>query len=206
MFRRATALIAVVCLLTVVPASADVVVLRNGERHEGTVANREQVRQDPAGRSLVALLLPGGDELIRFATEDINHVIIEDGGNSCVLDFMGVDLEILEERGRAMRVQLSPRPSGIPIIVGGLLVGGVGALVKLGEEELRVTEDSAELRPTYNAFNYTMIIGGTGMVVVGIAMEVSRRQHPPGDGLRVSLITCPTPIDGTPGLAIVCNF
>jgi len=68
---------------------ADVVVLRNGDRYTGTLANREQVRANPRAADTIAILPSDSEELQRFPVGEIAYLILEDSDRQEVLDLLG---------------------------------------------------------------------------------------------------------------------
>ena len=201
--RRVITLVLVLGQLTVVPATADTVVLLNGERHDGSVANRDLVAADPVSCSVVSILLPGESELLRFRIEEIDHIVLEDGIASHVIDFADIRTSSVQS-GNAQYESAAERSYGAVtwIVVGGLL-GGTGALVRFGEEE--VTRPGV-IERTYTPLNYIMMGGGALLVVVGIAVEASRPRSAEKQPARVSLGPSVTPSGDALGLALRWEF
>ena len=65
--------------LIVHPALADVVKLKNGDEHEGVIANREQVRENPSSHSWIGILPDSSERVLRVPVENTEYVLLEDG-------------------------------------------------------------------------------------------------------------------------------
>jgi hypothetical protein len=172
-----------ICLVTlqmlVHPAFADVVVLRNGTKHEGLVSNREDVRSRPQAHDWVSILLTDTDEVVRVPVENVDYIVFEDNGAREVIDFSTL-------RGES---QLNSRPephdydvkrdAALALVIGGGVAVGVGAFVKFGGK--KVTERNGTIdydENSYNAANYAMIIGGVVLLLVGATMFGSGSPEP----------------------------
>ena len=199
-FRRrrsfcATALLAC-CLFTAQVVRADVIVLRTGERMQGTIANRVQLAAAPETFSQVALLGDAGDpdrDLHRFHALSIDFVILEDESGDTVIDFMELyahePLRALPDEAENRKNQKS---QGVVLMTLGLAIGITGALFPFGEPKGSVYTTVYPGRAgtgndTYNGANYAMMIGGGVLTLAGIATMVSPPSTEPKRGWNMSL-------------------
>ena len=208
------------CLLAATPGSADMVMLLTGESFTGSFANRDVVRERTAAQAHISLLPDDSDELLRFELDQIDYLIFEDGEEREV-----IDLSSLKSEGspagaqqwspayREFRERLEPGPKpepgkkGIPLIIVGAMTAGAGALIKFGDEKVTVTEDSIDYQEnSYNALNYSLMIGGGAMLVIGIAIQVSESSSSPNDHAMLTVEPCVTPLSYAPGLGISLHF
>ena len=181
LLRRYICIVLLVTMLIPLPAQGDVVVLRDGRKLVGVVANRDGLREEASARSHIAILEDESGDLTRLAPDKIDYIILEDDGDQYVV-------ELTDSQGPAKSTAAPDIPrvfpdsgSGSPktfLIVAGLAIGGVGAAVKFGGPKATITEESVDVdEDSYNTANYIMMIGGAAMVVLGLAMDDSPRSQ-----------------------------
>jgi hypothetical protein len=191
---------ALAVLLASSPARADTVALKSGALIEGTIANAEPMRSGRIYSSFVSIL--SDDELLRIPLDDVDYLVIETGDEVLVLDPSqpgtvvdpskeAVSLEPLSSDYRSRRKELTGKKNlGTVLTIAGVAAAIVGVAIKFGDEELRISSDSATIEKTYNATNYILMGGGAALTIAGVATTVSAE----GDirdleremGLRVS--------------------
>ena len=206
------------CLLAATPGSADMVMLVTGESFTGTFANRDVVREQTAAQTQISLLPEDSDELLRFDLDQIDYLVFEDGGEREVVDLSSLKSERSpgaaqqwSPRYREFREKLEPEPErgkkGIPFIIVGLLTGGVGALIKFGDEKVTVTEDSIDYQESsYNALNYCLMVGGGAMFVIGVAIQASDSSPSGSNHAMLKVESCVTPLSRMPGVGVSLSF
>lgn len=208
------------CLLVATPGSADMVMLLTGESLRGTFANRDTVREQPAAQAHISLLPEDSDELLRFELDEIDYLVFEDQGKREVIELSSLrskptlaDSQQWTPEYREFRESLEPEPKakagkkGIPLIIVGAMTAGAGALIKFGDEKVTVTEDSIDYQEnSYNALNYSLMIGGGAMLVIGIAIQVSESSSSPNDHAMLTLEPCVTPLSCAPAVGVALNF
>ena len=208
------------CLLAATPGSADMVMLLTGESFTGTFANRDVVREQTAAQAQISLLPDDSDELLRFELDQIDYLLFEDGTEREVIELSSLkpgrsaaDAQQWPPAYRKFRESLEPEPKakpgkkGIPLIIVGAMTAGAGALIKFGDEKVTVTEDSIDYQEnSYNALNYSLMIGGGAMLVIGIAIQVSESSSSPNDHAMLRVEPCVTPLSYAPGLGISLYF
>jgi len=190
-FLCSTALLAC-CLFTAQAVRADVIVLRNGERLHGTIANRALLTTQPETFTQVALLdASGGGEpqLHRFHVMSIDYIILEDQGGETVLD-----LAEIVWQGSAGSKRTPPDASGQRRAQGSVLIGlGLamvlaGAIIPFGDENTpSYVNFGGSSRETYTSGNYALMIGGGVLTLGGIAMVASSPREKPRSNWNLSL-------------------
>jgi len=210
------------CLLAATPGSADMVMLLTGDSFRGTFANRDVVREQTSAQAQISLLPEDSEELLRFELDQIDYLVFEDGGQREVIDLsslksgrLAADAQQWSPAYAEFRESLEPEPEpkakagkkGIPLIIVGAMTAGAGALIKFGDEKVTVTEDSIDYQEnSYNALNYSLMIGGGAMLVIGIAIQVSESSSSPNDHAMLTLEPCVTPLSCAPGLGVSLHF
>jgi hypothetical protein len=166
------------------PAVADIIKMRNGIEHHGTIANREDVRRRPKAFEVISILVESVDaptevNLVRAPVVDIEFLVFEDGEDRTVIDLDN----LLENSTRMQPTSTSPqrldhhKPSAkaagavLVVLGGGMLI--VGTAVKFGEETLVISQDTVEIKKTHNGLNYTLMIGGGIMIIAGVGAIAS---------------------------------
>lgn len=158
-------------LLIAHPATADVVVLRTGEKYSGVIANREAVLKSPTSQRQVAILLEGSEDLMRFDAELIEYLLLEDDGERTVIDMTTAQQPPVVS-ARPIVSEAGDGGGGVELMVCGLLLGATGLLVKFGDEKATVTNTSIDYdEKSYNELNYLMMGLGGVMFVIGAGME-----------------------------------
>ncbi len=148
-------------------ASADVIILRTGTQVTGTVANREQVATSPESFSSVGVLTvdeTGERKLLQVPVQNINYILLEDVPGTRVVQFVG------RQRVAGQPQTARPEPlNPVAIVLCGSVLCAFGALVKLGDEKLTVTNSSVKYNEkTYNGLNYALMIGGGLLATIGL--------------------------------------
>jgi hypothetical protein len=148
-------------------ASADVVVLKDGTRHQGVVANRHLLEVQPGAFDVVSLL-SGDDDLKRFQVSAIDYVVLEAESGDKVVDFS--QLAQFDRRPIAHQFERDhsrKRQMGTLMVGFGAAALIVGTLVKFGGPKATVTDSRIDVDDdSYNAMNYALMIAG-GILVVG---------------------------------------
>jgi len=159
-----------ISLLLTECALADVVVLRDGRRLEGTLANRDVVQHEPAAFHYISFLVDsqsGSPSLQSYPVAEVEYVLLQDGDAVAVIDFHQAALQ-----GKPMDYGTITRKKkhdieGALLIIGGLTVGIIGAAVPFGDDEVRFSHSGTRVGETYNALNYSMMVGGAVLVMIG---------------------------------------
>jgi len=171
MFIKSLLVLMMIVMVLANSVLADTVVLRSGERYDGILANRDQVRTHPTQQAWVSLLVQESGELRRVAIGEIDYIILEDDGKQQVIDFNALGFRPASGSTRRQISQRGSTTNGIALVVFGIGVGAAGALVKLGEPKATVTEHSIDVEEhSYSAANYGMMAVGAVLVVVGVAI------------------------------------
>jgi len=205
--RRSVATALMVCLL-VHPAFCDEIVLLNGERVSGDIADREGVAANPLDRDLISILDEDrsiAEDLKRYPLFEIDYIVLEDESGRRVLDIAGSKAETKTQ-------PIGPAPTrgtrdrdregeGIALTILGLGCAGLGALVKFGDEKLTVTEHDIDYdEKSYNATNYVLIVGGGTIALAGIII-LAGNSTDSGSTIGMSIND-----DGTPCLSYQISF
>lgn len=161
--------------LLVHPAFADMIMLRDGQRHLGVVANREDVRAHPEEHLYVSILPKDSTEPLRFPVEDIEFVVFQDGEDQQIIDFKALTAraDMAQKRATVAGVAgVDSKGGGFGIIAAGLAAAGIGIFVKFGEEQTASGSSSfGRSEKSYNAVNYALIGLGAMLVAVGTARQ-----------------------------------
>jgi hypothetical protein len=162
-------------------ALADVVVLRDGKRHVGAVANREELRARPSVYSRISILLEESGELMRIDVNRVEYVILEDDGRKEVIDFYTAspseEANPPEVHSEPIVLHSSAGTSTV-LMMTGAAVASVGALIKFGEERVTISSQDVDYSDeTYNALNYVMIVGGAALIMAGILVRTSEARY-----------------------------
>jgi hypothetical protein len=186
-------------------AAADVLVLRNGGRIEGTLANREVVAGDPAAFSYVSFLLLPADrapELLSFAVSEVEYIVLDGDEATRVIDFQ-MHRSFPEPPLRSARTEEMRRRDqrrGLALIVLGLGVGIYAAVHPFEENYQTSSYPGGYARVntgnTYNTANYVLMGVGAFGIVAGATLlnrdytragqSTSIWAMPRGAGLRKS--------------------
>jgi len=181
-------------LTTLVTAQcfADAVVLRDGTRHEGRLANRAFYLDGKVPVDFVAIMTEPADPhdatFLRIPTREVDYILVGDGPHAEILD----PLALAAREGRSMswaeaerfrdpsREDLEETPSqvaGVILFILGITAAGVGVFHKFGEPEVVLTEapisrfDSpteVDQDKSYNSVNYMLMITGSALAIGGI--------------------------------------
>lgn len=156
------------------PASADTVVLRDGETLEGTIANKEQIREDPLQVRAIALLLVDGSSLQRYAVGDVAYVSFR-GNPPEVIDF--ATLEPIADQGIPSqesngwsRTGLKRKGAVSTIFGSALLI--VGLTVPLGTDRTTLPSGETLEEDVIGGLNYALIAGGVLLSAYGVSVLV----------------------------------
>ena len=156
------------------PAAADVLALKTGVKHNGTIANREELRSRPSEAQAVGLLREDSGELLRFAVDDVDYVVLQEQDRQVVIDFSSLTRGRPQPAAVALLPQDSPSSGAAGYILGGLALGALGALVKFGGAKATITESSISAdEKSYNGVNYALMGLGGVLVLVGLAKDSS---------------------------------
>lgn len=171
-------------------ALADTIALRSGIKYEGSIANREQLRSQPQLQETIAILTNESPVLVRIPAMEIEYVVLEDSLGRQVIDLSGLQAVAKPIPAIAQSAPDQNKTGAINLMIGGALMGGVGALVKLGGPKVTVTEShiSADEK-SYNTGNYAMMAGGAAVFLIGVAMLNGGSSTPadsPHGGLTLS--------------------
>jgi hypothetical protein len=166
----------VALLLAAQPVLADVVVLKDGTKHAGTLANREDLRfAGRAGRP-VSILLSGTGELMRIQARQIEYVVVQDVSGEQVVDFSALRAARPEGEGGRM--------SGGSAFGSALAQLGIGTLTLVGGILLETDSRQASLlgSRTFGALNLLMV--GVGAFLMGSgAVSLAAAENHGGDHL-----------------------
>ena len=169
-YRRIVCL-CVIAVFMAQPILADVLQTRTGEKFVGTLANREQVRNDPRSSRTIGMLLSDSGELLRFRVEDVDYVVLQDGDRDQVIDLLsapGSD----PLTGSQYRAKHRDDYTGVVLIVVGAAIAAFGALDKFGGPKCTVDESSIDCdEESYDTLNYALMGVGGLLVVVGIVQS-----------------------------------
>jgi len=161
--------------LLVHPAFADIVMLRDGQRHVGVVANRGDVRAHPQEHLYVSILPKDSTEPLRFPLEDIEYVVFQDGEDQQIVDFKALTArsDLAHKRATVAGVAgVDTKGGGFGIIAAGLAAAGIGIFVKFGEEQATSGSSSfGRSEKSYNALNYALMGLGAMLVALGTAKQ-----------------------------------
>jgi len=153
---------------------ADVVALKTGQMYSGTIANREEIRADPRASVTIAILIQGSTELRRFRAEDLQYLVLEDGGQKHVIDLSSLptDKPVVVPSPDPMRQHYLVR--GVTLTAVGLAAAAVGASAKFDPAKCTVNGSSIVCHgKRYNQYNYALIGVGGLLSVCGILDLVS---------------------------------
>jgi len=173
-------------LLLVYNAPADTVVLKSGESHEGIIANRDQILENPTQQRLITLMPAGEDTLQRYPVTDIAHVSFS-GNPPKVIDFTTLESIIDEDTPGEVRNDWSrtglKRKGTVSMVCGsGLLL--IGMTVPMGTETVTLPSgEEKELEET-GVLNYVFVVGGILLAAYGVSLLVQSSKQE-GFGLRV---------------------
>jgi hypothetical protein len=172
---------------------ADVVVLDDGFRYIGTVQDREDVRAHPDQHTSIGIRVPGAMDFFQVPASIIASVVLEDSGGNFVITFRSAAPPAAVSRPAAMpQTRVSRGDNAVPLVVGGGLIAGLGAVARFGGAKATATEDSFDYSEhSYNWLNYALMIGGGVMVVAGVAQLSTRPSvaAAPGGGPALVLDT-----------------
>lgn len=175
MLLRRPLILLVVLNLIAHPAFADIVMLRDGEKHVGVVENRDQVRAHPEQYLHIRLLPKDSAEPLLFPVGDIDYVAFQDGDEMQVVDFKALTPRSALAQDNATVAAVAGMDSkgrGFGIIAAGVAAAGIGIFVKFGEEQATAGSSSfGRTERSYNALNYALIGLGVLLVAVGIAKQ-----------------------------------
>jgi hypothetical protein len=163
---------------------ADVVVTRSHKRFVGTLENREDLAKNPAGAKSVSLIMDrdGADSasVRSFPLWEIESVILEDGPSKRVVDVV-TQHRLQTFRAKGTRGNGVTRLKG-PTIAAGLLMFYVGFNYKFGPPKWEVTEGKTGVpevkkvaEHSYNGSNYVLMIAGSDLTFLGLAMMYADR-------------------------------
>jgi hypothetical protein len=176
----------ILALILAQSAHADKIVLKSGESVEGTLANREAVLASPQLQTQFSLLRSGSEELVRFAAEEVDYLVLEGEGDPVVIDLASLSADLgsiqsstddLDEirSSQTSAVVETRKISGKPLIFFGAAMAAVGAVVKFGDEKLTATSSGVDFdEKSYNKANYALMAGGGILFVSGLVIESSK--------------------------------
>jgi hypothetical protein len=181
-------------------ALADVLVLRNGTRIEGKIANRVQLVKTPWAFEFVSILSGDDGAIRRVPAEELSYAIIVDRGDSVVVDFMLAKAMSTDGRNHPRRGMAKGVENGLALAGFGTALLVLGVVVRFGPKELKVTENSIEYKKTYSGLNYGFMAGGGVLMAAGLGWafytlahqerpEKSVRIEPSRNGLGVEFAT-----------------
>jgi hypothetical protein len=193
------------------PAIADIIRLRDGLEHEGTLANRDELLRQPRAFDVISILVASPDDpsqvrMVRVPAADIEYLVFENGNDRTVIDLYSlVDAPSQPSgSGSAMTSEeeiASAKRGGAVLMLLGAVAFGVGVGKKFGEEQLVVSQDlTYEIENSYNAVNYVLMIGGGAMFIGGIAVIASANSKAASSGVSGFIS------DGVPHLAYNKTF
>jgi hypothetical protein len=161
-------------------ASADALVLRTGERWEGTILDRDAVLTSAGAQPRIEIRTTLGP-VLGFDRGEVAYLAFEDDGRTIEINLtQGVPTP---NAPRNLLEQFRDVPDGAKLIYAGMLVGSAGALVRFGERE---TDESGELVPgghrSYNVVNGVLMGAGGLMVASGILMCIGEAMDRDSDG------------------------
>jgi hypothetical protein len=160
------------------PVLADVIVLKDGERFTGTIANREQVRADPGASPTISILLSDSNELQRFRLGDVDYLILDDPTGQQVVDLSSARASDLPAAPATM-ARLNRQKYGGLLMFAGVLAGGVGLVHKFGGPKCELTNESVNCDDhSFDGTNYALMAGGGLLVVLGIVEMASGSESP----------------------------
>jgi len=207
-FAVRTGTVALVLLLVSgLPASADVLVLRSGDRLTGTIVERDAVALDVEGQSSIAISPTHGGPPLEFSIEEIATVGLEYQGGIREVDLFV--REPMPSTSRSLVRDFRESPGSIKLIIGGMAVGTVGLFVKFGERE---TDEFGEpvmgADRTDNQVNDALKLVGATMVVMGMALSIEEAssQSQGADGGDADIGLGCSPISGDPGVEVCFRF
>jgi hypothetical protein len=186
----------VILLAVPPPCLADVVLLLTGEQVEGQLANRDIFREDPKRqRSLTIVLNPEGDtyEFRSFDISQIRMVILEDDGVGVFFDMVellkaGNNNSVTPPKNptypASQKSSSKTRETGVGLLISGAVCTGFGAFVKMGEDELKITDSEITTENTYGTANYVLIGVGAVLMITGIILATK----PSNDSIYSNLL------------------
>jgi hypothetical protein len=162
---------------------ADVVVTRSHKRFVGTLENRADIARNAVGAKQVSLIISGNgaDSLnVRrwnFPLWEIESVVFEDGDSKRVFDV------VRRNRLNTFREKVATDDhGGTEVAITGLVIFTIGWFVKFGPPKWDVTEGKngvPELKKvaehSYNGSNYVLMIAGSDLTFLGLAMQYADR-------------------------------
>lgn len=147
-----------------VQALADLLVTSAGERVTGILANRTAVLDIGTLPPTVSILVGTGDDadLRRFSREDVDYVIVTEGGIDHVLDGRTTRVEAGTGRGSVSDVRANPKTVGSVLMILGVGVGAFSLALPQGGPKATVTQSTIDVdEKSYNAVNFVgMVLGG----------------------------------------------
>jgi hypothetical protein len=180
-----TRLLAVALVLLTISHNvlADVVVTRSHKRFVGTLEHRADIARNTVGAKQVSLIISGNgaDSLnVRrwnFPLWEIESVVFEDGDSKRVFDV------VRRNRLNTFREQVATDDHfGTETAITGLVILLVGYLVPFGPPKMEWTKNatgSFEYKTvaenSYNGSNYVLMIAGSDLTVLGLAMQYADR-------------------------------
>lgn len=164
---------AILALLAPQIAFADYIVMKNGQEIRGSIANKEQIAHSPLEFQIISILTDDEHEMKRIFVEDIQYLVLEDGGEKRVIEFGGIKIRNTKRETMGMEIKSSSnyRDQGLALMIFGGSVAAFGALYKFGDEKAVVTATSIDYdEKSYNALNYAMMVGGGILFLIGIVL------------------------------------
>ncbi len=174
-----------VCLFAARETFADTLVLRDGTRLKGAIANQEQLKSHPELQETISIVTDDTRELRRFAAGEVAYMVFEGPNGVQVIDPTTVRVPAPLTPADGTRTFYRKTGRALNCVLGGIAVGTVGALVKFGRTTGYATEDE------YNGVNYAMMAAGGALIGVGLfllgdtAPEASAVESGPNVSLAV---------------------
>jgi len=183
---KATLFVCTVLLLIfdVAISMADSIVLKDGTKLVGTVANAGLIESGRIYSSTISILV--GEDLQRVPVTEIDYITIGEGADLVVVDPSQSSstppppsqlspatqrVPSMSDYDKRMKRLNEDRKAGIILTVVGVAAAVVGIAVPFGGEQLTVTSNNINYDETsMNALNYAMIIGGSAFAIGGITM------------------------------------
>jgi len=194
-------------LVSALPASADVLVLRSGDRLTGTIIDRDAVALDAKAQPTIAIAPTYGGPNLEFDLEEVASIGLEYDGS--VREIVLFAREPMPNTPRNLISGLREAPDSMKLILGGMAVGAVGMSVKFGGHE---TDEFGEPIPgggkTYNQTNDVLKLAGATMIIMGVALSIEEGPRKTDDDIGVGAdigVGC-SPISGSPAVEVCVRF
>jgi hypothetical protein len=188
MWIRSVLITLLALLLLAEPALADIVMLRDGDKFVGTVVGRDEVMADPSSFKTISLIPDGSEDIVRFASEDIEYILFQNDAGGLLVEFAEPTQAGQQETTMMATGSVGSKGGAAWMIAAGFALLGVGVFVKFGDEPNTSASGSrTSTEKSYNAMNYAWIGLGSALIAAGVLRHMAGSQagYSPADNLMI---------------------